>query len=460
MPTLISISGPESPAAAHQRALAVITAVRQRLTQPDFRQRHRRRPTAFTRKCTLTFNLVVLLLLQKTLKSMQLHLDELLEQLAAGQAWNPLTSGALTRARAKLGHQAYAELNQQCLLAQVYRAEYADQVYRWRGWRLLAIDSSLVRLPMTKALGWAFGLVTTANDKGLTGVRYPQARISVLYDVGNRLGVEALMVRHKTSEVTLAHQHLAQVDRHDLVLTDRGFSGFTYFVAVRQRDAHFLARCSQGSFAIVKELFARNEAGVSVTVSLKAPSGQRARLRRKGWPVELVVRFVTVRLTTGELEVLATSLLDETAYPPAAFAEVYHLRWGIETYYGQLKGRLDLENWSGRTEEAVRQDFQAMVFLSNLESVIAPAAQRQLTQNTAHCRLPAQINRAVSLHALKSQILGLLLGSRPIEKVLVKLERLFISNPVRVRKNRQAPRRPMSMHRSYHFQRKVKKIVF
>ena len=199
---------------------------------------------------------------------------------------------------------------------------------------------------------------------------------------------------------------------------------------------------------------------MSVTVTLKAPSDQRARLRRKGWPLELAVRFITVRLDTGELEVLATSLLDETAYPTEAFPELYHMRWGIETYYGQLKGRLDLENWSGKTEEAVRQDFQAMVFLCNLESVVAPAAQRQLSATTQHCQQPAQINRAVSLHSLKTQIIALLIGPRPLEATLITLERLFLGNPVKVRKNRRSARRPVSMHRSYHFQRKVKKTVF
>ena len=455
MPTLISVSGSQTHGAAPQRALAVIAAVRQLLVQPGFLVRHRNRPQSFTRQPTLTFPVVLLLILQKTVKSLQAHLDEFLESLAQGRDWNSLTPGALTRARAKVDHRAYVELNQGALLVQVYRGEYADQVYRWRGWRLLAIDSSLVRLPMTRALGWAFGLVETANDKGQTGVRYPQARISVLYDVGNRFGLEALMVRHKKSEVTLAHQHLARVEPSDLVITDRGFSGYAYFAAVRQRGAHFLGRCSQGSFAIVQQLFDRNEAGVSVTVTLKAPSDQRARLRRKGWPLELAVRFLTVRLDTGELEVLATSLLDETAYPTEAFAELYHLRWGIETYYGQLKGRLDLENWSGKTEEAVRQDFQAMVFLSNLESVVAPAAQGPLTAKTQHRQHPAIINRAVSLHSLKTQIMALLLGPQRLEETLGKLICLFMGNPVPERKNRRSKRRLISMHRSYHFQRKV-----
>src|SRR5258708_14550895 len=61
-------------------------------------------------------------------------------------------------------------------------------------------------------------------------------------------------------------------------------------------------------------------------------------------------RFVSVRLPTGELEVLVTSLLDETLYPTAEFLSVYHWRWGHETFHLMLKGRLELENFSGRTD--------------------------------------------------------------------------------------------------------------
>ena len=48
---------------------------------------------------------------------------------------------------------------------------------------------------------------------------------------------------------------------------------------------------------------------------------------------------MTRRLATGELEVLVTTLLDETTYPTQEFKELYHYRWGIETYYGAWKGR-------------------------------------------------------------------------------------------------------------------------
>jgi hypothetical protein len=68
--------------------------------------------------------------------------------------------------------------------------------------------------------------------------------------------------------------------------------------------------------------------------------------------------------------VLVTNLLDETLFPTSSFRQLYHLRWGVETLYGVVKTRLQLENFSGLTAESVRQDFYATIFITNLESVL------------------------------------------------------------------------------------------
>jgi hypothetical protein len=86
-----------------------------------------------------------------------------------------------------------------------------------------------------------------------------------------------------------------------------------------------------------------HRAGQSVIVELQACSAVRA-LKETGLPQKLMLRFVSVRLKPGELEVLVTSLLSPEAYPTEEFLEVNHWRWNHETYYQILKGRLDLEN--------------------------------------------------------------------------------------------------------------------
>ena len=443
------------------RALTLLAALRQQLLQPGLCARHRRRPQDFSRECLLTFPVLMLFLLQKSLKSLQARLHEFFGQWA-GAAGAPAASvGALTHARAKLLPGAFIELNQRAVLATVYGPQYEAWARRWRGHRLLGIDSSVLRLPDRAGLGAHFGVMPCRNQHG-DNESYPQGRVSVLYDLLNDLALDAHLDAGNRPETELAVEHLPAVQPGDLIVTDRGYRGWGWFAAVVQRGAHFVCRCPRGSFTAVQELFARDEAGVSVIVSLPAPKPERAPARAAGWPLELRVRLITLRLCTGELEVLATSLLDEAAYPTESFAQVYGWRWGQETYYARLKGRLDLEHCSGQSVAAVVQDFHALVLLSNIESVVIGPAQAQLTaRGTASGRAqPAQVNRAVSLHALKSRLIELLASQTPLEQVLDELTQWFGHNPVSVRCGRQVPRRKFSPARSYHFQRRVRKIVF
>ena len=71
-------------------------------------------------------------------------------------------------------------------------------------------------------------------------------------------------------------------------------------------------------------------------------------------------------LKTGEAEILVTALRDEYTDPRADFAELYRLRWGSETFYGILKTRLALENFTGQSVEAIKQDFYATIYLTML----------------------------------------------------------------------------------------------
>jgi len=389
---------------------------------------------------------------------LQIHLHEFLSHSDPGA--RTVGSGALTRARAKLSHSAYGALNSQILLPAVYCPAEAPRLRLWQGRRVLAVDSSLIRLPSTAELFTRFGRVECANKGGKSSVAYAPARISVLYDVLNPIGWDARLEPHTVGEIDLAREHLKQARQEDLLLCDRGYAGLYWFILMQAMKVDFVARCSQGSFGVAQELFKRQEAGVSVEVILSASSELKPQLRQAGLPLELRVRFVTVRLSTGELEVLATSLLDIKDYPTEAFAQIYHWRWGIETYYNRLKSRLDLEHWSGQTEESVRQDFHATVFLSNLESVLSRTAEQELAQATAHRSNPAQLNRAVCLHTLKNNIINLLASCQPVEKVLLQLQRLFKANPTPVRKERKAPRSETPPGQAYQYQRNIRKIIF
>ncbi len=154
-----------------------------------------------------------------------------------------------------------------------------------------------------------------------------------------------------------------------------------------------------------------------------------------------------------------TSLQDTIRYPTKEFKDVYYFRWGIESFYGLIKTRLELENFTGIGVEAVRQDFFSTLYLSGLESLLTETAQVQLSQKqTVH---PQVVNRAVSFNALKNQAFGLLfLSGLENEVILERLTALFLMNPCLERKGRNPPRLKSSSRTLLNFHKRQKKRCF
>src|SRR2546426_9124593 len=111
----------------------LVELLRYQLHDAQFIARHRVRAQDFTRERQLTFPVVMLFILQKTVKSIQRHLHEFLDELAGGGIFEPVTASAWTHARAKLKHTAFIELNAQTVLPWIYNAEQSEKIKRWRG---------------------------------------------------------------------------------------------------------------------------------------------------------------------------------------------------------------------------------------------------------------------------------------------------------------------------------------
>ena len=135
------------------------------------------------------------------------------------------------------------------------------------------------------------------------------------------------------------------------------------------------------------------------------------------------------------------------------------MRWGIETFYGLLKTRLELENFTGIGPEAVRQDFHATVYLSGLESLLTDTAQAMLDAKVT--KYPQRVNRAVSFNAIKNLALDLLLAGDPeTDQLLDRLTSLFLTNPCQERSHRKPARKKSSARVLLNFHKRQKKHCF
>ena len=392
------------------------------------------------------------IMLRKSSKSIQLTLNEIVSLFPSHIP--SVTGAAYTKARRKIRHTAFIELNQQV----VVNLTYADTYQTYHGHRLLALDGSKILLPDTPENKQAFGAISYVNqDKNVHG-EHAWARASVLYDVLNNIVVDAALARIDTSEIDLAHEHLSQSKPNDLVIFDRGYCAYTTMAAVKAARADFLIRCHRRSFQTARDMFTGTGAD-SITVTVPVPENvTRSDRVTQDLPEDITVRFVRVILPTGEIEVLVTSLLDEGTYPTVSFQELYWKRWGVETFYGIIKTRLSLENFSGYSAESVRQDFFVTVFLSGLESIMTEDVDDELKRKAT--RHTQQVNKAVSFNAIKHRAFDVILGDQSPEQIVEDLTNLFLTSPTLYRPNKQPERKKNSTKQILNFFRRKRKAVF
>ena len=395
---------------------------------------------------------MVLLILQKSLKSLQLVLNEFFGKPAAYPVI--VTASAFTQARLKLSHTAFIELNRKAI-AEAY---YKDGVYKkWRGFRTLAVDGSRMTLPNEEEIRKFFGVIKIANqDKNVTG-EYPIAIASVLYDVLNGIAIDAILGHAKAYEVNLATEHLESARSGDLLTLDRNYP-YRFLATLMPQGIEFAGRCSKSSFRDARMMF-KTDIKESKTVIIRPHHTKIKEIKALGLPVEIKVGFVRIILDSGETAVLVTSLTDENLYTVSDLKELYHLRWGIETFYGTVKGRLNLENFTGKSVEAVRQDFYSTVFVSGLESILIEDARESLDTKSSDNKCPQTVNKAVSFNTIKNHVLDLFLKEDDFEILSDKLTRLFMTNPVCVRE-RKVPRDKSRPGKLVSYHKRIKKICF
>jgi hypothetical protein len=131
-------------------------------------------------------------------------------------------------------------------------------------------------------------------------------------------------------------------------------------------------RCDKANGWVAMREFLQSQQA-EASVQLRAPSAQDAKDYECSGSAP-VVRLVRCISSTGQVRVMATNLPVQD-FPASVFGQLYHQRWRIEEAFKRFKHRLQLENVSGLTQQALLVDVAAKVLADNLAALVCRAAQ-------------------------------------------------------------------------------------
>ncbi len=381
----------------------------------------RMKKTYFTREGTskMNFKDIILFILNFVKKSLQLELDDFFKKVHKND--KNITKQAFSQARRKVSPKAFVYL-----LDNVNKWFYSNTPFeKYRGYRLLAIDGTVLELHNSEELRNTYGYIENQNAK------VARARASALYDIENDMLITSKIGNYRTGERETAEELINNLCRlgtyNDLILFDRGYPSKDFIEFIESKNLKYLMRVSNKFLSVV----------------VNAPKEDQI-VEVKHNKKILKIRVLKFKLKSEITETLITNIFDES-FSVGDFKELYFKRWSIEVKYNEIKNKLQIENFTGKTQIAIEQDFYATMYLSNMVALAKKDADQDIKEKNKDKNLKYEYkaNTNILIGKLKDNLILMMLEWNPRKrsKMLKEIEAEIVRNIIPIRPDRSSVRK-------------------
>ena len=389
----------------------------------------------FTRKRKLPFEKVVTLLVKMGGHSLR---DEMLDCLDFEEA--PASVSALVQQRSKLLPEAFEYL---------FR-EFTNRCHKpklYKGYRLLAVDGSDLQF------------AANPNDPssyfpGVNGQKpYSFLHLNALYDLNSNLYLDAVVQKRRAANENAAL--VSMVDRSEIhepviITADRGYESYNTMEHIAGKGWRYLIRLRESKGIISALSLPDGDFDMPVQLYLSRKQNKKLKELQKEYPgiyrflptnvnldyfpwgsdgfYPISFRIVRFKISDDSTETLITNL-DADVFPAEELKQLYHLRWGIETSFRQLKYTIGLSLFQSKKVEYITQEIFARLTMYNFCELIT---SHVVIQNKGR-KYVYQTNFTAAVHICRQFLRG--------DIAPPKVADLISSNLVPIRPGRYTPRR-------------------
>ncbi|WP_445174762.1 IS4 family transposase, partial [Microcoleus sp.] len=183
-------------------------------------------------------------------------------------------------------------------------------------------------------------------------------KMATVIDLMTRLPVDIwFMENPRASDVKIEENILQLVPSKTLLLLDRGFYHFSFWLKLIERDIHLITRLKKGAAVQVQQVFTKSYDLRDSLVRLGSGTAKTP--------------FITLRLIevrSGKTwHSYLTSVLEPQVLPPYVVADLYRRRWRIEEAFNTVKRLLGLSYlWTGSLNGIQLQIWGTWIFYALL----------------------------------------------------------------------------------------------
>jgi hypothetical protein len=278
-------------------------------------------------------------------------------------------------------------------------------------------------------------------------------KLSCYFDILNKLLTSVAIHSKQTTDLNACLQKQVQTIPTDVIcIYDRGYGSHIIPFWHDFKGSKYVIRLKTGFSNTVKKFMQGIDNEVYITEPLSEKTYKRLEEFgiRKSKMDRISYRLVKITLPTGEIEVLMTNL--DTSFTMSDLAELYRLRWGIETCFFCLKSHQMLGTFSGYSEQVILQDIWCNWLFYNLQSItnlevnlrieqLNQKRKNKPTKNKKKENSGYQLNRNIGTGILRIYCFDLWeKPEKELEKVLEDMQKYYLQS-LEMIKPKQAERK-------------------
>lgn len=286
---------------------------------------------------------------------------------------------------------------------------------RFHGYRLIACDGSNIPIASnpqdseTRVRANQFG--TNVNRLHLNAFYDLMNRTYIDIDVQNWADYNEFSACTKMIDRSLLKEKV-------ILIADRGYENYNIFAHAEEKNWNYLIRVKDiTSNGITSALGITETGAFDKIMTLTFTRKQTKETKKKGYkfmptnqgfdyvPIgskkEYTLHFRVVRflIADGTYETIITNLTKED-FSPKQIKEMYHLRWGIETSFRELKYAIGLINLHAKKTDYVKQEvFARLVMYNYCEVIITKIVVKQSKEGKVY-----QVNFTVAIFILREYL--------------------------------------------------------
>ena len=384
-------------------------------------------PRAFSMNPVWSFLDLLIYILANKGKSSTLEIENFVENYFDDDETKLISKQNLSKQKMKLDFKIFKDMNKD-FIERFYKSE--EYTSHFKNYIVLLIDGSKSEIPNVPETKKDFNIV----DNSLTNKKAARTLFSTIIDAKYGIVLDSIIGKADSSERELAKQHIQNIKgavdlKKVILIFDAGYYSLELKLFLDKMNIKYIFRLPPNTYKLeISKMELTDE-----IIKINNTHNRRQNINddnllniaKKLLYIETrIVKIPIINQEGKEDELIFLTNLPQNKANTFEITELYRDRWEIEVNYDRLKNNMEIENYGGKVETTISQDFYSSIYVFNLAMILRNKIQKHLERKNKKKRENEEKEYRTNINTLigriKNKLLKLFTSSKEKNKKILE----------------------------------------